>query len=229
MNFSALNEKRLYLKIADNVLSYIKQHDLAVGEKLPSERILSAEFKVSRPTVREALVALELAGIVEIRTASGIFLKNADTTPNLSALDKGAGPFEILDARRILESEACALAAKNISSEQLDHLSALLKTMEEENLQENPTEQADQAFHCRIAEASGNSAIQAMVEWLWVLRNQSDISTHFHKRVRLEGIRPIITDHTLILAALKAGDSAQARQTMNDHLQRVIDALISDQ
>lgn len=227
MKFSALNEKRLYLKVADLVIDHIKSKQLNVGDKLPSERVLSADFDVSRPTIREAMVALELSGMVEIKTASGIYVKKTSIDPSHFNLDKGPGPFEILEARKVLESEVCALAAERITDGQLDELSALLRAMVEENLLDNPTEQADQAFHNKIAEAAGNSAMLQMVQWLWQLRNVSEISTHFHRQVRMEGIRPIVDDHQQIVSALKARDPQQAKQAMNDHLQRVINNLLA--
>lgn len=227
MNFSALNNNRLYLKVADKILASIKSKALKIGERMPSERVLSSDLNVSRATVREALVALELAGIVEIKTASGIFVKKIDFIPTALTLDKGPGPFEILEARRILESEACALAAVRISDKQLQALDTLITAMEKENQLENPTEKADQTFHCLIADAAENSVISSMINWLWALRKNSELSTHFHYRVRLEGIRPIISDHREILRALTDHNADAARRAMQNHLQRVIDGLIS--
>lgn len=227
MNFASLNENRLYLKVVDKILELVLERSIKPGDKVPSERLLSNELNVSRPTIREAMVALELAGIVEIRTASGIFLKSLPQKHIELSLDKGPGPFEILEARLVIESEACALAAEKISEHELIQLSELLREMEEENLQENPTEKADQAFHIAIASATGNSAITTIVNWLWDLRNNSELSTHFHKRVRLDGIRPIIDDHKTILGALKARDAMQARTAMHKHIQRVINNLIT--
>ena len=227
MRFSALNEKRLYLKVADLVVDHIKTNHLKVGDKLPAERALAADFEVSRPTIREAMVALELSGLIEIKKASGIYVKQTSVDPSTFSLDKGPGPFEILEARRVLESEICGLAAERITDEQLDELSDLLRAMMEDNLSDNPTEQADQAFHTKIAEAAGNSAMLQMVQWLWQLRNGSEISTHFHHQVRMEGIRPIIDDHQKIVTALQARNPEQAKQAMNDHLQRVINNLLA--
>ncbi|MBW8190609.1 FadR family transcriptional regulator [Neiella marina] len=226
MIFSSINQNRLYLKVADQILDLIKQKDFSKGDKLPSERILSSELGVSRPTVREAMVALELADMIEIRTASGIYLKHAATKSAKLLIDGGPGPFEILEARQIFEREACALAAKRISDEQLDKLEALLDAMLEENESLSPTEKADEEFHCEIAKASGNSAIYQTVMWLWQLRNESDLVSHFHKQTRMDGIRPIIEDHKKILDALKARDTEKSRAAMDEHLHRVIESLL---
>jgi len=127
----------------------------------------------------------------------------------------------------MIEGEICALAAGRISAAQLEELAALLAEMQQENLREDMTEAADQRFHCVIAEASGNSALATTVSWLWQLRNESVISTHFHQRVRKEGSRPILADHRAILEALQSRDPAAARRAMARHLQRVIDTLMA--
>jgi GntR family transcriptional repressor for pyruvate dehydrogenase complex len=164
---------------------------------------------------------------VEIRTGSGVYVLDAGKSSAPSTEDQGPGPFEILEARRLIEGEACALAAERVSEEQLAQLEAILVEMEQENLKENMTEQADEKFHCLIAEAAGNSAIAATIDWLWQLRNESVISTHFHQQLREEGSRPIIADHRRILDALEARNPDAAREAMSKHLQRVIDTLMA--
>ena len=218
--------QRLYLQVAQQLQALITEGSFAAGKRLPSERDLAEQFGVSRPTIREAMIALEIAGLVEVRSGSGVYV--LERRGNGAELDdnQGAGPFEILEARKLIEGETCALAAERISDEQLVRLKDLLEDMAEENKQEEATEQADEQFHCLIAEAAGNSALSATIAWLWQLRNESDISTHFHQRVRREGSRPIIADHQAILHALQARDSNAARAAMASHLQRVIDDLL---
>ena len=226
MNIEPIKVQRLYLQIAQQLRRLMDDGSFAAGERLPSERDLAEQFGVSRPTIREAMIALEIAGLVEVRSGSGVYVLEGGS--NGAELDdrQGAGPFEILEARKIIEGETCALAAQRISDEQLERLQELLDQMAEENKREQATEQADQQFHCLIAESAGNSALSATIAWLWRLRNESDISTHFHQRVRREGSRPIIADHRAILLALQARDSAAAREAMARHLQRVIDHLL---
>ena len=227
MQIQAVRVQRLYLQVAEQLTELIRGGRPAPGERLPSERDLAEQFGVSRPTIREAMIALEIAGLVEIRSGSGVYVLPPDKSSRPSAVDRGPGPFEILEARRLIEGEACALAAQRVSAEQLARLETLLGEMERENLQEDMTEKADQEFHCLIAEAAGNSAIAATINWLWHLRNGSEISTRFHQRVRKEGSRPIVEDHRRILQALEASDPDAARQAMSIHLQRVIDILMA--
>lgn len=226
MQIQAIKVQRLYLQVARQLQDLISSGALEAGQRLPSERDLAERFEVSRPTIREAMIALEISGAVEVRSGSGVYvLGRGDKTVKVSVED-APGPFEILEARRVIESEACALAAERISDQQLDRLAELLAAMEQENQQEDAAEKADQQFHDCIAQAAGNSAICATVGWLWELRNDSEISTRFFQRIREEGVRPIIADHRAILEALQQRDPAAARQAMISHLQRVIDNLL---
>lgn len=229
MDIQPVKVKRLYLQVAQQLIQLTEEGSIVAGQRLPSERDLASEFGVSRPTIREAMIALEIAGVVEIRSGSGVYaLERSGPAPPV-ATDQGPGPVEILEARRLIESEACALAAERISQQQLRELDALLQAIEVENEQDNTTEKADEQFHRCIVIAAGNSALATTVSWLWDLRNQSEISTRFHQRLREEGIKPIVEDHKRILEALHQRDPGGARRAMNDHLQRVIDDLLQSQ
>jgi len=217
---------RLYLQVAEELQQQITQKVFRKGERLPSERELAGKLGVSRPTIREAMIALELAGLVEVRSGSGVYVVDAAAGP--VAVGNDPGPFEILEARRLIEGESCALAAQRINDEQLQQLQALLREMARENEREDTTEQADQQFHRLIAAAAGNSAIAGTIGWLWQLRNDSGISTHFHRKIRKQGKRPIIADHRAILDALRARNPEAARRAMHLHLQRVIDQLLDE-
>lgn len=222
----AIKVQRLYLQVAQQLQQLINSGEFEVGKRLPAERDLAGQFGVSRPTIREAMIALEIAGLVEVRSGSGVYVTGQKAQPGKLGDDAEPGPFEILEARRMIESEACALAAERISDAQLDELEVLLDTMQDDGQSAENAETADHQFHCIIADACGNSAVAATIVWLWQLRNESEISTHYHRRVRQEGSRPIIEDHRAILAALRNRDSNKARIAMAGHLQRVIDTLM---
>lgn len=221
----AIKVRRLYLQVAEQLQQLIGNGTFAVGSRLPAERDLASQFEVSRPTIREAMIALEIAGLVEVRSGSGVYVLARGGSAGLPEM-QAPGPFEILEARRLIEGEACALAAQRIDAEQLSRLEQILAVMDQSEQAVEDAEGADRQFHCAIAEASNNSALSATVNWLWQLRNESEISTRFHQRVREEGSRPILADHQLILQSLREGDGEAARQAMSDHLQRVIDSLM---
>ena len=226
MQIQAIKVQRLYLQVAHQLQELIGAGVFAKGSRLPSERDLATQFGVSRPTIREAMIALEIAGQVDVRSGSGVYVCKQKVQSVPLADVQAPGPFEILEARKLIEGEICALAAERISEAQLQQLQALLDDMQEENRQEQITEQADEKFHCLIAEAAGNSALTATITWLWELRNESPISTHFQRRVRMEGCRPIVADHQAIIDALRQHDPEASRVAMVRHLERVIEHLL---
>lgn len=219
MELQAVKADRLYIKVAEQLSGLIAEGTIKPGERLPSERVLADKLGVSRPTIREAMIALELSGVIEIRTGSGIYAtKKQPKQPQLDLGDKGVGPFEILEIRFIVESEACALAAARISKEQINDLKLAVAEMEEEEKRPDASEQADWKFHKIIAEATQNSAITSIVDWLWRLRNQSELSTAFMERLRSEGVHPSIDDHKKIILALEQRNPEKARAAMRNHI-----------
>ena len=224
MQIEAVKVRRLYLEVASQIEEMITSGSIKPGERLPAERNLAVSFKVSRPTIREAMIALEIAGLVEIRTGSGIYA----LAPKGSSLEgelanDGPGPFEILESRLLIEVETVVLAATRISKAQLKELEQALLEMEQGD-NGRITEQADKRFHCIIGEASQNSALASVVEWLWELRNKSKISTIFHRRVREEGVHPSMDEHRRIFQALKNRNPVQAREAMRTHIANAIEA-----
>lgn len=221
--------ERLYRSVADELTRLIKSGDFVAGQRLPTERELADRFQVSRPTVREAVIALEIAGMVSVRKGSGAYVNELQETDSLAAIDLDVGAFELTEARLIIEGEAAAMAAANITSEELEQLETTLQNMIEENAdQESGSvagEYADKDFHMIIARATRNSAIETIVEYLWSLREKSTLTRNMYETVRLMGIRPSIKEHEDILAALKAGDVTAARDAMRTHLGRVIETM----
>lgn len=228
MQIQAVKVQRLYQQVAGQLVELIKEGVFEPGQRLPSERELADQFGVSRPTIREAMIAMEIAEKVEVRSGSGVYVLEPKGKPGPLADDQGPGPFEILEARLLIESDACELAAQRISEQQLQQLGDLLSEMVDENTRDDATEKADEKFHCLIAEAAGNSVVSATIAWLWELRNQSELSTRFFRHNREEGIKPVIEDHRLILDALRQRDAQAARAAMRSHLQRVIDDLLQN-
>tara|TARA_R110002167_G_scaffold35981_24_gene114489 strand:+ start:2502 stop:3224 length:723 start_codon:yes stop_codon:yes gene_type:complete len=219
LQLQIIKSDRLYLKVAAQLNRLIEEGAIQPGQRFPSERELAEKLGVSRPTIREAMIALELSGVIEIRTGSGIYVTKqvAKSEPELN--DKGVGPFEILEIRYIIESEACALAAARITDEQIQALRDAVEEMEEEEKRPDASEKADQKFHSIIAQACQNSAIASVVEWLWDLRNESQLSTAFLQRIREEGVHPSINEHRKILQALEQRNPEKARTAMKLHIE----------
>lgn len=223
----ALKVERLYQQVAEKIADQIDQGTYGIGERLPAERDLAALFGVSRPTIREAIIALEIEGYVEVRMGSGVYVRPHETM-HAQSMDKDVGPFALTEARALIEGEAAALAASLISDEELAELDQILEAMEIENRQEKKSkaESGDKTFHLAIAKATQNSAIVSVVKLLWEMRETSLLSREIYQKVRASGVRPIVNEHREIYNALKERNPQAARAAMRKHLMNVIDSIL---
>jgi len=217
---------RLYQQVAEKIVALIESQQYTVGMRLPAERELAAMFEVSRPTIREAVVALELECFVEVRMGSGVYvIENNKGKSRFSGQD--VGPFELTEARVLIEGEAAALAATMITNEELAELAQTLDEMACENNNDTDThEAADKKFHMIIARATNNSAISSIIEELWDEREVSTLTRRMYQTVRDSGVKPSVEEHRAVYEALKARDAQSARTLMREHLMRVIDSIL---
>src|SRR4030095_16320394 len=155
--------------IADQIRSLIRSNEFVAGSRLPPERDLARQLGVSRPSVREALIALEVEGLVEVKIGSGIYvLGTRDNGESVAEVQAVVGPFELLRARWVVESECAALAAKSAKRPQIAAIEEALQQMESvANEEKRQPLAGDRLFHLRIAEATGNGALVAVVRMLW--------------------------------------------------------------
>ena len=197
--------------------------EFEIGKRLPAERILSEHYRVSRPTIREAIIALEVDGLVQTRMGTGIYVVSRTPTGGRAApLDMG--PFELLEARRAIEGEACAIAATRIGPDELSELEAMLIGMTAAD--PAASEAADEQFHLIIARASENSGIVAAVEMLFESRHRSPQYRLMSDKAHEAGVFPRVDEHRSILDALKARDAKAARAGMRRHLASVLDSFM---
>lgn len=217
--------RKLYQKVADSIIQDVRSGLYPPGKRLPSERDLAESLKVSRPTVREAMIALEIRGIVETRHGSGIYVVEAPP-PGADGPELDIGPFELTEARRLFESEAAALAATTVTDEELQRLEAYVSQISE-NRNNEVGERADRDFHLLIAEATRNVAIANVIEYLWDLRYKSPLCLNILARARQAGIQQPVDDHRYIYDALAAHDPRAAREAMRRHLDHVIEAVLT--
>lgn len=215
---------RLYQDIARQLREAILAGEYKVGDKLPAERELAVRFDVSRPTVREAIIALEVDGLVDVRVGSGAYVCRAADEGDADVFDVSA--FELTEARLLFEGEAAAVAATQIGDQELAALDALVERLGSTGGDVSGAEAADQEFHLLIARSTRNAAILHTVESLWTLRATSRACALLHAKARSADIRPIADEHTEILEALRARDAARARAAMRAHLGAVIEHLL---
>ncbi|MDB6082778.1 MAG: GntR domain protein [Gammaproteobacteria bacterium] len=218
--------RKLYQQVASTIMESITSGKYKAGERLPSERDLAAAFKVSRPTIREAMIALEIRGLAETRHGSGIYV--TDHAPSQAASgDLDIGAFELTEARRLFEGEAAALAATTITDERLEELQHIIAEMVDENARNQQDWTADRRFHVAIARATRNTAIAAVIENLLDMRHKSPLCVYMLERARRVGVQPRVSEHRRILVALRKHDPRAARNAMRDHLARVIEDLLT--
>jgi DNA-binding FadR family transcriptional regulator len=220
MPFQSIEPRRLYRQIADQIRTLIRSGEFTPGSRLPPERDLARQLGVSRPSVREALIALEVEGLVEVRIGSGIYVRapaNGDARGPPEAL---AGPFELLRARYVIESECAALAAKSAKRAQLRAIEDALDDMDHEIDNEREPLPGDRLFHLRIAEATGNSALTHVIRLLWDERGGELFQRLEHHYDSPQLWRAAIAEHRAVLESIAAHDSAGARLAMQRHLDR---------
>lgn len=222
----------MYRMIADQIAGRIRAGDFVVGERLPSERELAEQLEVSRPSIREALIALEIEGYVEVRVGTGVYVTQpkvdgeaAEPAPAVQIPYGDIGPFELLSTRILIEPECAALAAQNAAPEQL------LAIEQAANGMPNSTAPrlSDRDFHVAIAEASGNMALASTVLHLLNLRDSNEVLGRLEQHFVTTRVWEMAeAEHERIVAAIKAGDAMSARQAMYHHLTGIMDRLRKD-
>jgi Transcriptional regulators len=214
------DDERTYQRLAQQIAEIISRGELSAGDRLPSERLLSERFKVSRTSLREAIIALEIRGIVEVRPGSGIYVRTA--RPSSLIAKDSTGPFELLRGRLIIEPSICAAAAVSAKDADLDAIFETIVRMKDTLRDKRANEIADKAFHVAIAAASGNAMMAEIVSAVWDRRHGAmweKIEEHFHTPTLREAA---IADHQNIFNALAAHDAAEASAQMRKHIERVI-------
>lgn len=215
-----MKNRRMFWHIVDKIEALIDSGMYPPGSRLPPERELAENFNVSRPTIREAIIALEVRQRVEVKTSSGVYVlesrKESENNIKVSA-------FELTQARALVEGEAAALAAMSITE---DELAALAKTLDKMEQGVEP-EKADREFHLIISNATKNNAILLAVKKFWALRD-SDLSIKkAYSNVCSTSDKDRLEEHRAIYLALVERDSIRARAAMHSHFNRLINALFA--
>jgi GntR family transcriptional regulator, transcriptional repressor for pyruvate dehydrogenase complex len=216
MVFRAIPPRRLYQEIAVQIKAHIESGEFPVGTRLPAERDLAKQIKVSRPSVREALIALEVEGLVEVRTGAGVFVcERRRSSPSANSQE---GPLEIMVARALVEGDIASRAATKMRKADIKELERIIKGMIP-----NPTNQesllpSDRAFHLYIAEKAGNSVLVRFVGELFDARH-TPLSVQFGKHFENAGTWMLaVGEHQDIIKAFARRDSAAAKRAMERHL-----------
>ncbi len=215
MPLTAIEPKRLYRQIADQVRLLIDQGEFGRGERLPAERELARQLGVSRPSVREALIALEVEGLVEVRMGSGIYVR---LQPAAASPVQAEPPLETIRARELIECELAARAAASMKPAQLRGLRAALDLMRQDVAARRLPTAGDRLFHSRIVEAAGNPVLTRIVTALYDERHNPlfvQLGSHFENSASWQ---LAIDEHQAVVDAIAAHAPAAARAAMSRHL-----------
>ena len=204
----------------------IQRGDYAVGTRLPAERELASRLEVSRPSVREALIALEVEGFVEVRPGSGIHVIAHKRAPSARRIAASAfGPFEVIRARQLIESELAAVAAKRADKAQVAALREAIVTMKNDIAADIAPIRGDRLFHIGIAAAADNGPLLRTVGELFDERHNAlfeQFGQHFENG---RSWRKAVLEHQAVITAISNGDAGAARLAMHAHLQHSQDRL----
>lgn len=225
MPLQPLAPGRLYRQIANQLRALIRAGEFPVGSRLPPERDLAVQLGVSRPSVREALIALEVEGLVAVRMGSGVVVTAQEPAASATPVDAPFGPFEIIRARQVIECELAAMAALAMDATALDGLRQALAGMRVDVAQGRAPVQGDRQFHLRIAAAADNGPLLRTVTELYDERNTplfEQLGQHYET---LPTWRAALDEHQAVLDAIAARDPEAARAAMHDHLQQSHDRL----
>ena len=222
VGFRAVQTKRLYQQIAEQIESYVTSGGLKPGDRLPSEREMAVMFGVSRPSVREAMISLEGAGLIEVRTGDGTFVSGVrppETRFGVSNIQKiGPGVLEQFEARKVLEPALAAMATHLIGESELKILRAAVDEAEDLFRQDKLADEADYSFHVQLAYFSGNRILADVVRELWDLR-ASEVWQVIRTRVATREHRlEAVSRRRTILQAIEARDAALVRNLVKDML-----------
>lgn len=222
---------RLYQEVGGKLRDAIAAGEYLAGERLPPEREIAETFVVSRSVVREALIMLELEGVVDVRKGSGVYVltPQSEATGKWSAFqgDSGFGPFELLQARQLLESEVAAFAATQATKADILKMRDAIE-MERGFIEQGVVDEtADELFHTLLAQASQNSVLANMVAELWQIRHRSPMWQGIQQHVGENDHHQWLLDHQTILQAVLRRDAKAAKQAMWQHLENVKTLLLA--
>jgi GntR family transcriptional regulator, transcriptional repressor for pyruvate dehydrogenase complex len=210
-------------RLVHRMLGMVKAGNLKPGDRLPGERELAELFNVSRPTIREAIKALSVLGVLKSRHGGGIFVSPLEAADLLGPVAFFLSLHDVeverlYEARALIEGEIAALAARRAGPKDADALDALIARQEAALADPVAYREVDTRFHRLLAELSGNPFLSRAAESMNVL------GLEFRKTASetAEVISGSVRDHKRVVAALRAGDADGARAAMRDHMEHVL-------
>jgi len=224
MPLQLVESSRLYRQIAEQLRGLINGGEFEAGTRLPAERDLARQLGVSRPSVREALIALEVEGWVEVRTGSGIYVQPSTQRSRAQPARHGSGaewgPLQVMQARELVEAEVAALAARHARKSHITVMADALDRMQSDADSGIEPREGDETFHIAIADACGNDVLSDTVRSYWTARHGplfSRLGDYFENPASWSAA---VVEHAAVLDAIRKRDATAAREAMQQHLKK---------
>lgn len=218
-----IKTRKIYEQIVDQIAQLVAEGHLKPGDRLPSERELVERFQVSRASIREAISALEMMGLIEVRSGEGTYIREVNIDSAVAPLawmlymEKDT-EFELYEARKILEVQAARLAAERAKDDEINDMCKALESMRLDLQKHCLGEEADHHFHYAIAKATHNKILfRLMITISDTMRNtlKSSRSKLYEDTSSPERL---YQEHYSIYEAIKNRDSENAQKLMYKHL-----------
>lgn len=217
---------RLYEQVIERLREYVAHERLRAGDRLPAERDLAQRLGVSRASVKQAIVVLEVQGLVETRHGGGSYLLHdtLDVEPVEQLVARRQRLPDVLDAREAIETKLAELAAARRTAEDLDALEAALNHMRAEIDAGGHGTEGDRRFHAAVTAAARSTLL---AEFMRSISEQ--IAESRAESLRQPG-RPhrSLRQHQAIFDAISLGDPARAATAMRRHVRTVAKVRLLD-
>ena len=223
MPIEIVQSRRLYRQVADQLRALIANGEYPPGSRLPAERELSIQLGISRPTVREALIALEVEGYVRIKVGAGIFVEQpASRRPVISPEQRSDAPgaFALLSARALFEGAIAGTAARLARPSHIRGLDLHVAAMRAALHPGRESSALDRAFHIAVADILDNDVITRVVGELFDQRANpyfAQLASHFENA---DSWTSAVAEHAAVRDAIKSGDAIAATNAMTAHLEK---------
>jgi DNA-binding FadR family transcriptional regulator len=220
MPLQAVESSRLYRQIAEQLRGLISAGEFDAGTRLPAERDLAKQLGVSRPSVREALIALEVEGWVEVRTGSGVYVRGRTQPAPAPEASTEWGPLELIRARRVVEGETAAIAATTARRKDIEAMTRAIEHMRDLADRNVMPLEGDRDFHLAIVECCGNVVLAETVQGFWDSRRGPIFTRLGGYFESVKSWRSAIAEHEAIRDAIAARDAEGARRAMHAHMDK---------
>jgi GntR family transcriptional regulator, transcriptional repressor for pyruvate dehydrogenase complex len=219
-------KSRLYEQVLERLRAYVSEAGLKAGDKLPAEREMAASLGVSRASVKQAIVVLEVQGLVEARHGGGTYLvrDTLDVEPVEQLVERRKRLPEVLEAREALETKLAELAAERRTEDELADIRDSLDFMRDEIIGGGFGVEGDRRFHAAVTAAAHSSLLADFMKTI-----AGQITESRNESLRQPG-RPhrSLAQHTAIYEAIAAGDPKKAAAAMRKHVRTVAKVRLLD-